>query len=137
MNDGLGLVERLRAVADELHKLDATMVDAPQGRSLYREAADEIERLNAWAVAFYKETRGAILAERERCAQICDQLDAMSRDPMVCRGSAQECAEAIRNGIDCGEAGHAEGRCGNEPCLRGPNVRGEAGQTAAPTLDSN
>ena len=40
----------------------------------------------------------AVAAERERCAVLCDQLDAMSRDPLVCRGSAQECAEAIRKG---------------------------------------
>ena len=114
------LVERLRRNADTwLPTSDHTL----EAHNLLTEAAAEIERLNAWAVAFYKETRGAILAERERCAQICDQLDAMSRDPMVCRGSAQECAEAIRNGIDCGEAGHAEGRCGNESCLRGPNAK--------------
>ena len=37
-----------------------------------------------------------LASERERCAQICDQIDAMSRDPMVCRGSAEECAAAIR-----------------------------------------
>ena len=35
-------------------------------------------------------------AERERCASICDQLAVMSLDPMVCRGSAEECAAAIR-----------------------------------------
>lgn len=38
----------------------------------------------------------AVAAERERCARICDNLNVMSLDPMVCRGSAQECAEAIR-----------------------------------------
>jgi hypothetical protein len=38
----------------------------------------------------------AVAAERERCAVLCDQLDAMSRDPMVCSGSAEECAAAIR-----------------------------------------
>lgn len=38
----------------------------------------------------------AVAAERERCAKLCDQIDAMSRDPMVCRGSAEECAAAIR-----------------------------------------
>ncbi|MBK8106099.1 MAG: hypothetical protein IPK42_11180 [Betaproteobacteria bacterium] len=38
----------------------------------------------------------AVAAERERCARICDNLNVMSLDPMVCRGSAHECAEAIR-----------------------------------------
>ncbi len=52
---------------------------------LLRKAADEIERLSA-----------DVAAERERCAKVCDRLDVMSRDPMVCRGSAQECAAAIR-----------------------------------------
>lgn len=40
--------------------------------------------------------KSATKAERERCAKVCDQLDAMSRDPMVCSGSAEECAAAIR-----------------------------------------
>jgi hypothetical protein len=34
--------------------------------------------------------------EREECAKVCDGLDAMSRDPMVAFGSAEECAAAIR-----------------------------------------
>lgn len=38
----------------------------------------------------------AVATERERCARICENLNVMSLDPMVCRGSAQECAEAIR-----------------------------------------
>jgi hypothetical protein len=30
------------------------------------------------------------------CAKVCDNLDLMARDPMVARGSAEECAAAIR-----------------------------------------
>jgi hypothetical protein len=87
------LVERLRRNADRwLPTSDHTL----EAHNLLEEAAAEIERLNAWAVEYYKLSRTAVLFERERCARICDNLDAMSRDPMVCRGSAQECAEAIR-----------------------------------------
>ena len=88
------LVSRLRLSAESWLPTSSHTLEAHQ---LLTAAADEIERLNAWAVAFYKETRGAILTERERCASICDQLDAASRDPMVCRGSAEECADAIRS----------------------------------------
>jgi hypothetical protein len=92
---GSGLIERLRRNAESwMPTSDHTL----EAHNLLTEAAAEIERLNAWAVAYHKESRGAILEERERCARVCDQLDAMSRDPMVCRGSAQECAEAIRQG---------------------------------------
>lgn len=38
----------------------------------------------------------AVVAERHACARVCDNLDAMARDPMVARGSAEECAAAIR-----------------------------------------
>lgn len=40
--------------------------------------------------------RAATAYERKECAKVCDGLDAMSRDPMVAFGTAQECAEAIR-----------------------------------------
>jgi hypothetical protein len=39
-----------------------------------------------------------VQAERERCAKICDNIDAMAADLMVSRGSALECAAAIRAG---------------------------------------
>jgi len=46
--------------------------------------------------ALLRYTRKVQEMEREACAKVCDNLDAMSLDPLVCRGSAQECAEAIR-----------------------------------------
>ena len=58
---GLGpLVERLRACS--IDPMWADHAEVP--KNLCAAAADEIERLNAWAVAYYKEMRAAIIAER-------------------------------------------------------------------------
>lgn len=49
LGEGLGLVERLRRSGQLLHEVGATTFDDDQktGGSLYRQAADEIERLRA------------------------------------------------------------------------------------------
>lgn len=41
------ITERLRSTADALRSMDATVIDAPDGKSLYREAADTIDALRA------------------------------------------------------------------------------------------
>ena len=47
-SERVGLVERLRHSGDFLHRVGATAFDDPsKSGSLYREAADEIERLRA------------------------------------------------------------------------------------------
>lgn len=91
--DARPLVERLRMNAARMSQYVAySSVIEPD--KLCNEAADEIEHWQA-------EARAAVMQrdlERERCAAICERLAVMSLDPMVCRGSAEECAEAIRFG---------------------------------------
>ena len=53
--------------------------------------------------------------ERERCAAICDA--GMSGTSKAYADACYTCATQIR--VDCGEAAHDEGRCGNGSCLRG------------------
>lgn len=78
--------------SDAMHAYAAAAVAAETERLTM--LCDNLRRcLNDCASSAYREGQ---FDERERCAKICDDLDAMSRDPMVCRGSAQECAEAIR-----------------------------------------
>ena len=67
------LVERLREWASE-----PACYEVPP-TTLLLEAADEIDRLNAWTVAYYKEMRAAILAERERSRRAIEGLYWMPR----------------------------------------------------------
>lgn len=74
-------------------------------------AMAEIDRLNTWAVAYYRETRKALLEERESIAR---WLDGQGQP-----GYAHEVRHGAGSLRECGEAGHAEGKCGNARCLRG------------------
>lgn len=59
------LVAALRAY----QQADADGVMVLVSRQACEEAAAEIERLDAWAVAYYRETRTALLKERESIAR--------------------------------------------------------------------
>jgi hypothetical protein len=67
------LVERLREWASE-----PACYEVPPP-SLLVDAANEIDRLNAWAVAYYKEMRAALLAEQERSRRAIEGLHWMPR----------------------------------------------------------
>ena len=82
-----------------------------------RTVADHIEqRLRTWRQKHMNRS-GDRLALDDFMSEdsIADLVD------FVC----DECAlDAVMHAAlrDCGEAGHAEGKCGNAQCLRGPNV---------------
>lgn len=88
---------------------------------------EEVERLAAEAGApvvplYDQDSIAAALAEeRERLAKVCEGLfsPAHSGYGEGYNEALHDCAAAIRGLPDCGEAGHAEGKCGNAQCLRG------------------
>jgi hypothetical protein len=70
----------------------ASMIDTMKVMSMNRQhMSDEIERLKL-------EAEAAVLAEREACAQVCDDINAKYKwpDDVAERVASQWCADAIR-----------------------------------------
>ena len=122
----MNLIERLRGMVQKIRRTPMPIADVVP---MLQEAADEIERLTA-ELARAKEYHAAeladVVAERDALKLIANEhRDGRLANAEIVAALTAELARAKRDEKDaepvaipdCGEAGHAEGCCGNLFCL--------------------